>query len=291
MSVIERIAFVGTGVMGHSMATNLLKAGYKLTVYNRTRSKAEDLASLGAVVCDSVAQAVADADLVLSIVGYPQDVREVWLSAEGAIAHMKAGAMGLDMTTSDPDLAKELAQAGAARGLLIGDAPVTGGDIGARNGTLAILFGGSEQLYEAVQGPCQAMGKTCVRFGEAGAGQYAKLCNQIAIAAGMMAMCEAIASAKAFHLDQKLLVDTIGAGAAGSFSLSSYGPRILKGDMQPGFFVKHFVKDLKLALEAAARCKLNLPGTALALKLYQQLVDEGKGDLGTQALALLYMQD
>ena len=290
MQQIKRIAFIGNGVMGHSMAINLLKAGYSVTVYNRTRAKAEDLAKDGAVIADTVAQAVCDADLVLSIVGYPQDVREVWLGDNGVIANMRAGAYGLDMTTSDPDLAKEIAAVGEKRGVYIGDAPVTGGDSGARNGTLTILFGGSKELYAAVQEPCQALGKTCVRFGDAGAGQYAKLCNQIAIAAGMMAMCEAIAGAGAFGLDKELLVKTIGAGAAGSFSLSSYGPRILKGDMQPGFYIKHFVKDLKLALEAAQRCNLSLPGTELALKLYQKLVAEGKGDLGTQALMLLYLK-
>ncbi|MBO8415262.1 MAG: NAD(P)-dependent oxidoreductase [Proteobacteria bacterium] len=285
---IEKIAFIGTGVMGHSMVLNLLKQGYALTVYNRTASKAQDLAKYGAVVAQSVKDAVKDADLVISIVGYPKDVREIWLSAEGIIANMKEGAIGLDMTTSEPALAKEITAAGAARGLLIGDAPVTGGDVGAKNGTLAILFGGSEELFAKVQEPCSAMGKTLVRFGEAGAGQYAKICNQIAIAAGMMALCECIATAKKVGLDEALVIDTLSKGAAGSFSMNSYGPRILKGDFNPGFFIKHFVKDLKIALDAARACGLTLPGTELAYKFYCTLENEGLGELGTQALYKYY---
>lgn len=285
---IEKIAFIGTGVMGHSMVLNLLKQGYALTVYNRTASKAQDLAQSGAVVAQSVKDAVKDADLVISIVGYPKDVREIWLSAEGIIANMKEGAIGLDMTTSEPALAKEITAAGAARGLLIGDAPVTGGDVGAKNGTLAILFGGSEELFARVQEPCSAMGKTLVRFGEAGAGQYAKICNQIAIAAGMMALCECIATAKKVGLDEALVIDTLSKGAAGSFSMNSYGPRILKGDFNPGFFIKHFVKDLKISLDAAKACGLTLLGTELAYKFYCTLENEGLGELGTQALYKYY---
>ncbi len=287
---IEKIAFIGAGVMGHSMITNLLKAGFKVTVYNRTRAKAEDLVPLGATLADSPAQAAADADLAISIVGYPQDVRETWLGEKGLLQTLRAGALGLDMTTSEPDLAKEISKKAALRGVLAGDAPVTGGDVGARNGTLTILFGGDEQLFEAVKPVCAAMGKSFTRFGGPGAGQYAKLCNQIAIAAGMMALCECIVSAEKFGLDREQLITTLSAGAAGSFSMSSYGPRILKGDFKPGFYIKHFIKDLKIALDCAARCSLQLPGTELALKLYQQLADEGKGDLGTQGLYQYYLQ-
>lgn len=285
---IKKIAFIGTGVMGFSMASNLLKAGFAVTAYNRTKAKALPLEHLGGRVADSVAAAVQDADLVISIVGYPQDVRETWLGKDGAIAHMKPGALGLDMTTSEPGLAQEIAAAAAEKGLLVGDAPVTGGDVGACNAALTILFGGSQELFDAVQSVFAAMGKNYVRFGGAGAGQYAKLCNQIAIAAGMMAMCEAIVSAEKFGLNKELLVQTIGGGAAGSFSLNSYGPRILKGDFKPGFYIKHFIKDLKIALDAAGKCGLDLPGTALALQLYEKLQSEGLGDLGTQALYKFY---
>lgn len=291
LRTFRHIAFIGTGVMGHSMAGHLLDKGYAVTVYNRTRAKAADLADKGAVVADTVAEAVAQADLVISIVGYPADVREVWLGENGALAHMQQGACGIDMTTSDPALAREIAAEGAKRGLVIGDAPVTGGDIGARNAALTILFGGSQELFDSLKDVFATMGKRAERLGDAGCGQLGKLCNQVAIAAGMMAMCESLALAKECKLDSALLLDLLTGGAAGSFSLQSYGPRILKGDFKPGFYLKHFVKDLKLALQVASDCKLELPGTALALKLYEKLEGEGMGDLGTQALYKYYEQE
>ncbi len=285
---ISKIGFIGTGVMGFSMASHLLDKGYSVKVYNRSKEKALPLAQKGATVCESIEECVKDCDLVLSIVGFVSDVKEVWLGDKGALNFMKKDSIGVDMTTSTPSLAQEIACDGAKRGLLIADAPVTGGDVGARNGTLTVLFGGDESLYETLKEVFSAFSKTYVRFGNAGAGQLTKACNQIAIAAGMMALCEALAFSKATGLDTQKVLETLQGGAAGSFSMNSYGPRILKGDFKPGFFLKHFVKDLKIALEVAREHDLNLEGTALALKLYEKLQNEGFGDLGTQALYKIY---
>lgn len=286
---IKTIGFIGTGVMGRSMAGHLIDAGFKLKVYNRTKEKASSLLDKGAVWAASPKEAADGVDLVISIVGYPQDVKEVWLGENGALQSMKQGAIGIDMTTSTPALAKEMAEEGLKRGVTICDAPVTGGDVGARNGTLTILFGGSAKAFLDLEPVFKAMGKNYVRFGESGAGQYAKICNQIAIAAGMMSVCEAIITARKTGLDEELVLKTLSGGAAGSFSLSSYGPRILKGDFNPGFYVKHFVKDMKIAIDVAKECNLKLPGLELALKLYEKLIEQGDGDLGTQALFKLYL--
>ncbi len=285
---ISKIAFIGTGVMGFPMASHLLTAGFKVNVYNRTKAKALPLQEMGAVVCNSVKEAVLDADLVISMVGFVEDVQEIWLGDSGIIKNMKENAAGIDMTTSDPLLAKSIAQEGLKAGHKIGDAPVTGGDIGAKNGTLTILYGGDEELFEALKPVFSAMGKLYVRFGDSGCGQLTKAANQIAVAAGMMALCESLAFTKAVSLDTKLVLDTLSQGAAGSFAMNSYGPRILKGDYNPGFYIKHFIKDLKIALKTAEKFNLDLAGTALALKLYQSLADKGKGDLGTQALCMCY---
>ena len=286
---IKTIGFIGTGVMGRSMAGHLIDAGFKLKVYNRTKEKASSLLDKGAVWAASPKAAADGVDLVISIVGYPQDVKEVWLGENGALQSMKQGSIGIDMTTSTPSLAKEMAEEGLKRGVTICDAPVTGGDVGARNGTLTILFGGSAKAFLDLEPVFKAMGKNYVRFGESGSGQYAKICNQIAIAAGMMSVCEALITARKTGLDEELVLKTLSGGAAGSFSLSSYGPRILKGDFNPGFYVKHFVKDMKIAIDVAKECDLKLPGLELALKLYEKLIEQGDGDLGTQALFKLYL--
>ena len=286
---IKTIGFIGTGVMGRSMAGHLIDAGFKLKVYNRTKEKASSLLDKGAVWAASPKAAADGVDLVISIVGYPQDVKEVWLGENGALQSMKQGSIGIDMTTSTPSLAKEMTKEGLKRGVTICDAPVTGGDVGARNGTLTILFGGSAKAFLDLEPVFKAMGKNYVRFGESGSGQYAKICNQIAIAAGMMSVCEALITARKTGLDEELVLKTLSGGAAGSFSLSSYGPRILKGDFNPGFYVKHFVKDMKIAIDVAKECDLKLPGLELALKLYEKLIEQGDGDLGTQALFKLYL--
>lgn len=285
---VSKVAFLGTGVMGFSMARHLCEHGFEVTAYNRTYEKALPLQEFGAKVVRTIEEAVADADAVLSIVGFEKDVEEVWLGEKGALKYMKPGAIGADMTTSDPALARKITAAAAEKGLRVGDAPVTGGDVGAKNGTLTIFFGGEEQLYEDLKPLMAAMGKTYERFGDAGAGQLTKACNQVAIAAGMMAMCESLVFAKKCNLDAEKVLKALQGGSAGSFSLTSYGPRILKGDYAPGFYMKHFIKDLKIALRTAQEHDLELPGTALALKLYEMLASEGKGDLGTQALYQYY---
>lgn len=291
MIEIKTIAFIGAGVMGASMVKNLLKNNYQVNVYNRSYQKALALEQFGAKACNSIAKAVKDCDLVISIVGYPNDVQEVWLSDNGAFANMKKGAIGIDMTTSTPKLAQQLYQRGKELGIYMSDAPVTGGDIGAREGRLTILFGGDKEVFDNLEGVFKSIGKTFVYFGPQGSGQYAKMCNQIAIASGMLGVCEAIVMAQRCKLDAKLVIDTLSQGAAGSFSLTSYGPRILNGDFNPGFFIKHFVKDMKIALDCASELKINLPGLDLAYRLYDLLKNNDLGDLGTQALYKFYVQE
>ncbi len=284
-----KIAFIGLGVMGQSMAGHLISKGYKVYAYNRTKAKAQALAKLGAIACDSIKEAVVDADIVISIVGYPQDVQEVYLGENGAFANMKENAIAIDMTTSTPSLAKQLSKKALELNLHMCDAPVTGGDIGAKNGTLTVLFGGEEEIFAKVKDILSAFSKKIVYFGAAGNGQLAKACNQIAVGGTMFSVCECLAFAKKTGLDEQVILDTLSQGAASSFSLTSYGPRILSDNFNPGFFLKHFVKDLKIALDVAAECDLHLDATKLCLKLYSYLEQEGLSELGTQALYKYYM--
>jgi 3-hydroxyisobutyrate dehydrogenase len=280
-----RIAFVGTGVMGKSMAGHLLKAGHEVTVYTRTKAKAEDLFALGAHWADSPAAAVHGADAAISMVGYPNDVKEVW---QGFLSAARPGCLLIDMTTSSPSLARKLASAASARGCLPLDAPVSGGDRGAREATLTIMVGGATVDYEKARPLFEAMGKTISLQGGPGAGQLCKLANQIAIASGMVAMAEALAFARANGLDLDAVLKALSGGGASSWALLNLAPRVLKGDFAPGFYVKHFVKDIGLALEVCREQKLSLPGLELAAKLYADVVAAGDGDCGTQALARLY---
>lgn len=288
--MFEKVAFIGTGVMGSSMAKHLLQKGYTVNVFNRTKEKALALKEHGAIVCDSIKEAVKDVDVVFSIVGFPQDVEQIYLSDDGILNNVKAGTYLVDMTTSSPELAKEIYQKGKDKNLFICDAPVTGGDVGAKNGTLTVLFGGDKDVYVKLQDLISAFAKKFVYFGEAGCGQLAKAANQIAVAGTMFSLCESLAFAKATGLDEQVILDTLGGGAAASFSLTSYGPRILKNDYKPGFFLKHFVKDLKIAIEVARSHRLKLECVELALKLYSHLEQEGLGDLGTQALYKCYVK-
>lgn len=282
------IGFIGTGVMGLSMARNLLRAGYGLTVYNRTRQRALPLMEAGARWAGSPAEAAVGADAVIAIVGFPQDVEEVFLGDKGLIPSAAAGTVLIDMTTSSPILARRLYEAGKERGLTVLDAPVSGGDRGAREGLLSIMVGGDEETYRAARPLFEALGKNIVYQGEAGAGQHTKMANQITIASGMVGVCEALAYACRAGLDPLKVLDSISGGAAGSWSLSNYGPRILQGDFEPGFYVKHFVKDMTIALESARELGLDVPGLELALRLYRRLLEEGFGDKGTQALFRLF---
>ncbi len=281
-----RIGWIGTGVMGASMAGHLMDAGFSLTVYNRTKAKAETLLARGAAWADSP-KAVAEAsDVVFSIVGFPEDVREVMLGEQGALAGSKPGNVLVDMTTSQPSLAVEIYERAKARGVYSVDAPVSGGDVGARNATLSIMIGGDKEVVDALQ-PCwQAMGKTIVYQGPAGSGQHTKMVNQTLIATNMIGVCEGLLYAYKAGLDLETVMKSVASGAAGSWSLSNLGTRIIDNNFDPGFFVEHFIKDMGIALEEAKRMGLSLPGLALAHQLYIALKAQGHGRDGTQALML-----
>ncbi len=279
-----KIGWIGTGVMGKSMAGHLLAAGHELTVFNRSREKARELLERGASWAASPSEVARSSELVFTMVGYPEDVREVVLGTQGALAGLPPGGIVVDCTTSSPSLAVEIAERAAAQGAAALDAPVSGGDIGARNAMLSIMVGGDAVAFERVRPLLEKMGRTVVRQGGPGSGQHTKMVNQILIAAGMVALCEGIVYARAAGLDAERVMESVSGGAAGSWSLSNYGPRILKGDLAPGFYVEHFIKDLKIALDEADRMKLCLPGLALAKQLYTMLSALGGGRNGTHAL-------
>ena len=280
----SKIAFIGLGVMGQSMAANLMKAGYKLNVYTRTKSKAEGLIAAGANWADSVADCVADVDVVITIVGYPSDVRETYLGKAGVIDSVKVGTLLIDMTTSEPTLAEDIYQAATTKEVFALDAPVSGGDVGAQNGTLSIMVGGARQSFDAAKDIFDALGKTIVYQGEAGSGQHTKMANQIAIATNMIGVMEALLYARKAGLEPMTVLDSIGSGAAASWSLSNLYPRVVKGDFDPGFFIIHFIKDMRIAVEEARRMGLKLLGLEMALVFYEKLDEQGDGLLGTQAL-------
>lgn len=287
------IAFVGLGVMGRSMARHLLGAGYPLNVYTRTKARADELVELGAQWTDSPGAAARNAEVIITMVGYPHDVEEVYFGGDdvdGIIDSVGSGSLLIDMTTSTPSLARRIYDAARARGCSALDAPVSGGDIGAREARLTIMVGGDTDVFEAAKPIFEIMGKTITLMGGAGAGQHTKMCNQIAIASGMIGVCEALAYAEGAGLSQAKMIETISTGAAASWSLSNYGPRIIAGNFEPGFYVKHFIKDMEIALMSAGEMGLDTPGLQLALDLYQQLALEGYGDAGTQALYKLYAE-
>ena len=288
MNALPTIGFIGLGVMGRSMARHLRNAGHQLVVYNRTRARADEIIGMGATWADSPRDVAHAADVVITMVGYPRDVEQVYFGAHGNIENARPAALLIDMTTSTPALAQRIAAAATERGLLALDAPVSGGDIGAREARLTIMVGGERGAFERALPIFQVMGKTISLMGAAGAGQHTKMCNQIAIAAGMLGVCEALAYASAAGIDQSEMIDTISTGAAASWSLSNYGPRIIKGDFAPGFYVKHFIKDMEIALQAAGEMGLATPGLELALSRYRELAASGGEDLGTHALYQLY---
>jgi 3-hydroxyisobutyrate dehydrogenase len=272
--------------MGLSMCGHVLDAGYAVTVHTRTRERAEPLVARGAVWADAPAAVAAASDVVCSIVGYPADVREVILGEDGALHGAGPGTVLVDLTTSEPSLAVEIAEAAAAKGVAAVDAPVSGGDVGARNATLSIMVGGDEEAVDRARPIFEAIGKTIVRQGGPGAGQHTKMVNQILIASGMIGVCEALLYAYRAGLDLDTVLRSVEPGAAGSWSLTNYAPRMLKGDFEPGFVVEHFVKDMGIALAEARRMNLSLPGLALAEQLYVALMAQGKGRKGTQSLIL-----
>ena len=281
-----RIGWIGTGVMGTSMCGHLIDAGYGATVYSRTRARAQPLLEKGAAWADTPAQAAAAADVVFTMVGYPADVREVILGEQGVLSALGEGKVIVDMTTSEPSLAQEIARVAGERGVSTLDAPVSGGDVGARNATLSIMVGGDSQTVAAVRPLLEVMGKTIIHQGPAGAGQHTKMVNQTLIATGMIGVCEALLYAYKAGLDLQTVLDAVSGGAAGSWSLSNYAPRMLKGDFAPGFMVEHFIKDMEITLAEARRMNLALPGLSLAHELYLALRAQGGGRDGTQALIL-----
>ncbi len=281
-----RIGWIGTGVMGSSMCGHLIAAGYRATVFNRTRSKAEALVGRGATLADSPRAVSEASDVVFTIVGYPRDVREVTLGPEGALAGIRAEGVLVDMTTSEPALAREISEAARAKGVHAIDAPVSGGDVGAKEARLSIMVGGEKPVVDALMPMFQAMGKTIVHQGPAGSGQHTKMVNQILIATNMIGVCEALLYGHKAGLDLEQVLQSVGTGAAGSWSLNNLGPRIIAGNFDPGFFVEHFLKDMGIALAEARQMKLALPGLALAEQLYRAVEARGDGRQGTQALML-----
>jgi 3-hydroxyisobutyrate dehydrogenase len=285
---MARVGFIGLGIMGSSMASHLLQAGHPLHVYNRSRAKADALVAQGARWCDTTGDVAAASDIVITMVGFPHDVEAIYFGDQGLIARAAPGAILIDMTTSSPQLAQRIAATAARKGCAALDAPVSGGEIGARDAKLAIMVGGEQAAFDAALPILQKMGANIVLQGAAGAGQHTKMCNQIVIASTIMGVCEGLAYARAAGLNQDTVLQSIGGGAAGGFQLNVMGSRIVKGDFSPGFFIDHFLKDLSIALEEAERLDLALPGAALARKLYTQLAEQGHGRDGTQALYLFY---
>lgn len=282
-----RVGFIGLGNMGRSMAGHILAAGYPLNVYNRSSDKADDLLARGASWCSSPAEIAAKSDVIITIVGYPRDVEEVYLGPAGLVANANR-ALLIDMTTSSPELAVRVAEAAQRRGCHSLDAPVSGGDIGARDAKLSIMVGGEQETFDEALPILQLMGVNVVLQGGPGAGQHTKMCNQIVIASTMMGVCEGLAYAQVAGLDLPNVLKSIGGGAASGFLLTAMGAKIINGDFAPGFYVEHFVKDLGIALAEARRMSLDVPGLALAHKLYQNLAAQGHGRLGTQALIKHY---
>lgn len=290
MTLPRTVGWIGTGVMGASMARRLLDSGFEVSVFNRTPSRADALVESGARWRDSPAELAGDVDVVVTMLGTPADVRDVILGEGRVLEVMRHGALLIDMTTSEPSLAVEIHGTAEEKGVDALDAPVSGGDVGASNGTLVIMVGGEEGAFARARPVFEPMGKTIELQGGAGAGQHTKMVNQLAIAAGMIGVCEALVYGYRAGLDLEKTVETIQSGAAGSWSLSNYGPRLLKGDLEPGFKVDHFIKDLGIALAEARRMNVVLPGASLAEQLYVGVRSQGLGQKGTQSLAVVLAQ-
>ncbi|MFT8320913.1 MAG: NAD(P)-dependent oxidoreductase [Bacillus sp. (in: firmicutes)] len=284
------IGFIGTGVMGKSMAKNLLNSGYAVIVYNRTKQKADELLAIGAEWANTPKEVAQKANIIITIVGYPKDVEEVYLGENGIIANAKEHSYTIDMTTSTPSLAKKIYEEGKKQQIHVLDAPVSGGDIGAKEAKLSIMVGGEKQAFTDLQPIFEILGTNIVYQGVAGAGQHTKMCNQIAIASNMIGVCEAVVYAEKAGLNPDVVLQSISSGAAGSFSLSNLAPRMIKGDFAPGFYIKHFIKDMRIALEEAKAMEMDVPGLQLAESLYSRLSALGEDESGTQALYKYYQQ-
>lgn len=285
---LPAVGFIGLGIMGGAMAARIAAAGYPMHVYNRSPARAHALVAAGARWHDTPAALAKEADIVITIVGTPEDVRALYGGESGLIANAREGAILIDMTTSSPALAVQLAALANARGIALLDAPVSGGDVGAREGRLSIMVGGDEAALERAMPVLRCVGAQIVRQGGPGAGQHAKLCNQIVIASTMLGVCEGLAYAQYAGLDASTVLGAIGGGAAGGFLLNNLGPKISHGDYAPGFLVEHFLKDMRIASAEVAAMGSELPALELARRLYRELADAGYGRSGTQALFALY---
>ncbi|MCA0988849.1 NAD(P)-dependent oxidoreductase [Alkalihalobacillus algicola] len=285
------LGFIGTGVMGKSMVRNLLKEGYRTLIYTRTKEKAAELLDEGAEWQSSVAELSRASDVIMTMVGYPVDVEEVYFGDEGIINNARSGSVLIDFTTSSPTLAEEIYKLGLSRKLYTLDAPVSGGDVGARNGKLSIMVGGEQEVFEIVKGIFEVVGENIILQGPAGAGQHTKMCNQIAIATNMIGVCEAIVYAEKAGLNPNTVLKSIESGAAGSWSLSNLAPRMISNQLEPGFYVKHFIKDMTIALESAKQLGMMTPGLELSKKLYEDLAERGGEDNGTHALVTLFRNE
>jgi 3-hydroxyisobutyrate dehydrogenase len=282
----SRIGWIGTGVMGRWMCQHLMSKGYKATVYNRTKDKAKELLDAGAAWADTPKKVAEQSDVVFAIVGFPKDVREVFLGEQGALAGSKAGTILVDMTTSEPSLAREIYDAAKKKGVHSVDAPVSGGDVGAKNAALSIMIGGDAEVVEALRPAFECMGKTIIHQGPPGAGQHTKMVNQVLIAANMVAVCEGLLYGYKAGLDLETVFKSVSVGAAGSKALEVLGPRIMARNFEPGFYVEHFIKDMGIALEESKRMGIAMPGLSLANQLYVALQAQGWGRKGTHALML-----
>ncbi len=286
-----KIAFIGIGVMGRGMVANLLKAGYPVNVYSRREESAAGVVAQGAVWKKSIAECLPGADMVITMVGYPKDVEEVYFSEGGIIESAAAGTIAADMTTTSPKLAERIYEAAKAKRILALDAPVSGGDIGARDATLAIMAGGEEEVFRRALPVFESMGKSIRYQGRAGSGQHTKMANQIAIAGAVAGVAEALSYAKAAGLDPQATLEAISGGSAVSWQMLNNGPKMLKRDFAPGFYIKHFIKDMALAHEEAEDRALPLPVLSQVLKSYRGLDEKGLGDEGTQAIIRAYEEE
>ncbi len=284
------IGWIGTGIMGAPMCGHLLRAGYRVFVFNRTEEKAGELLDEGAVWCDSPIEVAREADVIFTIVGYPDDVREVYFGSKGLLAEPASGRVFIDMTTTEPTLAREIYEKALGSGCFSLDAPVSGGDVGAVKGELSIMVGGDEEVFDSIKPLLALLGGNIVYQGKAGSGQHAKMCNQITVAGVMIGICENLIYCKKAGLDPRTMLRSVGSGAASSWLLNNLGPRIMDGDYDPGFFVEHFIKDMEIALGESQRMGIDLPGLALVKSLYERASALGHGKLGTQAL-LLALED
>ncbi|WP_019416123.1 NAD(P)-dependent oxidoreductase [Paenisporosarcina sp. TG20] len=288
MNKKAHIGFVGTGVMGTSIVKHLLSSNYQVTIYTRTKEKAEDLLNMGAQWALTPGEVASEVDVVFTMVGYPSDVKEVYYSEQGIFLNGKKGLIVVDLTTSTPTLAIDIYNKALTLGMNSLDAPVSGGDIGARTGKLSIMVGGDKEVFDTISPIFKLFGEHVIHQGDAGAGQHTKMANQIAIASTMIATCEAITYAKEAKLDPELVLKSITVGAAGSWSLLNLAPRMLQEDFKPGFYMKHFIKDMGIALDEAQKMNLKLPGLDMAYSMYQNLANEGFENLGTQSLIKAY---